>query len=514
MSRRREDIGYAWSSEPGPWYGFGPAALPAGDAPILRSRAPGRVDEGGLYIGIAVSILFFVAGFVDVTGSGPAAVFLFALLLATGSFTAFLRPRWFPAVVLAYFPFSMRYPFALGAGINMVNLLMVLGLVALVSHREQSRRRYRFHTFELLLLLFLALGFAGFVRGYLSTRDFGEALTNYKRWATPPLFFFLIRALIEERRDIARLIKVMAFTTAVAAALTWWNAIEKGPRSSIEASRVSGIFNGPNEMGTFLVYSSMMMLAVVVWRTSAGKKLIYLGGFLLAARAMLFTFSRGAYVSLAAGSILIVLLRNPLYLAGAAVLGTAAVAVDPGLIPESVVIRLAQTTRESAGSDLDEADLDKSVSHRFVLWRAARRIIEDYPLGGVGLGRFPHYVDAYVERPLKPSEVRDVHNAYLLVATELGLPALLVMVALLVLLFVSCLRLYFARRHGFDRMVALGAAGSVLSLSCTLVLGSRFTDENYIGYFWTLAAFIMVLQHFRDLPRAVVAEAKGSGVAA
>ncbi|MGH9335129.1 MAG: O-antigen ligase family protein, partial [Vicinamibacteria bacterium] len=377
-----------------------------------------------------------------------------------------------------------------------------LGVVALVSHREQSRIRYRFTAFELLLLLFLALGFAGFVRTYLTVRDFGDALTQFKRWATPPIFFFLLRALLAERRDIARLIKVMAWTTVMAAVLTWWDAIEKGPRSSIEASRVSGIFNGPNEMGTFLVYSSMMMLAVVVWRTSAGKRMLYLGGFLLAARAMLFTFSRGAYVSLAIGSALILLLRNPFYLVGAGTLGAAAVALNPGLLPDSVVTRLAQTTRETAGGgDLEEANLDKSVSHRFVLWRAARLMIEDHPLAGVGLGRFAYHLDGYVERPLKEHEAKDVHNAYLLVATELGIPALLVMIAILVSFFVTCLKLYFGRRHGFDRMVALGAVGSVVALACTLMLGSRFADENYIGYFWTLAAFIMVLRHFRDLPR-------------
>jgi O-antigen ligase len=195
------------------------------------------------------------------------------------------------------------------------------------------------------------------------------------------------------------------------------------------------------------------------------------------------------------------------------VVGTAAVAVDPGLIPESVIVRLGETTKDSAG-DMGEPELDKSVSHRFVLWRAARRIIGDYPLGGVGLGLFPWYVDAYVERPLKESEARDVHNGYLLVATELGLPAFVVMVTLLVVLLVSCLRLYFGRRHGFDRMVALGASGSVLALCCTLMLGSRFADENYIGYFWALTAFVMVLRHFPDLPRSIRAVAAGRGAGA
>jgi hypothetical protein len=230
----------------------------------------------------------------------------------------------------------------------------------------------------------------------LSHRDLGKR-SRITSAATPPLFFFLIRALLQDRRDIARLIKIMAWSTSMAALLTWWAAIEKGPRSSIEASRVSGIFNGPNEMGTFLVYSSMMMLAVVVWRTSLFKKVVYLGAFLLAARAMLFTFSRGAYVSLAAGSILILLLRNPFYLAGAAVVGTAAVAVDPGLIPESVIVRLGETTKESAG-DMGEPELDKSVSHRAsssgaprASSRTTRSRRRSRPLSW--------YVDTYVERP-------------------------------------------------------------------------------------------------------------------
>jgi O-antigen ligase len=213
---------------------------------------------------------------------------------------------------------------------------------------------------------------------------------------------------------------------------------------------------------------------------------------------MLFTFSRGAYVSLVVGSSVVLLFRGPIHFSVGVVGGGAAALVRPEIVPDSVRARLEETTTSDSGYGPPE--YDRSVSHRFILWGAAMGIIRDYPLLGVGLGRFGYYVDAYASEPLRPQDPRDVHNAYLLVATELGIPALLVFLAILASFLGNALLLFLRRRNAFDRLVAVSTLGSVVALSCTFMLGSRLADENYIAYFWTMAAMVMALRHLPPAP--------------
>ncbi len=483
-----------------PWYTAeedAPALYEDSSAPgFSPSQAEARGIDQGLLLGVAIASLFFLARFFDITRSGPANLTLFCILSTTAVVCAFARPRWYLGVMTAYFPFSMAHPFVVGMGINMTNLLLGLGALCLLSAEFEKRVRFPFRLFERLLLVFVVFGLIGYFRSFIQMKDLGFAfhLTEFKRWVSPLVFFFLFRAMLQDRRDVARLFQIMAFTTTLAGILTWWSAIDRGPRSSIEASRIAGIFNGPNEMGTFLVYAGLPLLAVAVSRLSLRKRIVYLLGFLLCVRAMLFTFSRGAYISLAVGAAVILFFRGPVHFAIGVVGSGTAVLVRPEIIPDSVRARLEETT-EISGTGHTAPKYDRSVSHRFILWGAAAGIMRDYPLFGVGLGRYPYYVDRYASQPLRPQDPRDVHNAYLLVATELGIPALLVFIAILATLLGNALLLFLRRRNAFDRLIAVSALGSVVALAATFMLGSRLADENYIGYFWTTAAMVMALRY-------------------
>jgi O-antigen ligase len=77
-------------------------------------------------------------------------------------------------------------------------------------------------------------------------------------------------------------------------------------------------------------------------------------------------------------------------------------------------------------------------------YHAAAGMIRDHPLAGIGLGNFQATMLRYVPRDYSgPAHI--AHNAYLSVATEMGIPAFLVFVALLVSTLVSMERLRLMR---------------------------------------------------------------------
>ena len=220
-----------------------------------------------------------------------------------------------------------------------------------------------------------------------------------------------------------------------------------------------------------------------------------LAGFLVMVRSLLYTYSRGAYLALMVATASMLLLRNPIFLIGGIAVGFGADSV--GLVPDSVRSRLGHSQKDDVEIyDPDvTANLDSSAQKRIVLWGAAREMIAAYPWRGVGLNRFEYEVDTYVDTPLDARHPRDAHNAYLLTAAEMGLPALVLMILLLVSLLLAALATHFSRRRDrFDRGLALGLVGTISGVATSCMLGSRFSDDGVIGYFWMLAALLIVVR--------------------
>ena len=142
----------------------------------------------------------------------------------------------------------------------------------------------------------------------------------------------------------------------------------------------------------------------------------------------------------------------------------------PSLVPGILAGRLGDTLhtlREGADDKLvnplaaDGPRLDKSAERRLKVWKAGVYMAKDRPLLGFGFGQFPRQIGRYAP---ELNQV-DAHNTYLLVATEMGLPALL--------LFLLVLGI-FARNAWFPRNFARRFFNFVLLVAnrfnCTMVV--------------------------------------------
>jgi O-antigen ligase len=215
---------------------------------------------------------------------------------------------------------------------------------------------------------------------------------------------------------------------------------------------------------------------------------------------MLFTFSRGAYLGMAGGAALVVLLRSPLLLLAGAGGGVVTLAAFPSLIPSSVLERLGDTKSEDKGlydpTSFDQ--LDRSSAHRLVLWRGAARMILQHPVQGVGIGLFQPMIGSYTDVPLRRDDPRDAHNAFILLAAEMGLPMLFLNLLVHWCFAALALRLYFRRRMLVDRTLGLAFLGSQVGVLVSCMLGSRFSDEALITYFWMMGGMLCVMSTLRE----------------
>jgi O-antigen ligase len=480
-----------------------------GGAGTPRRRAA-RISRGlhDVRLGFALA-LFFALGLaaaraIDVSEDGKAMMLFSLAFFPALAASAAARPLWFLLLAIAYLPFSKVYPLSLGGitGANMSNLILLLAPLAWAQARGRSRTRLRVGMLEWLVLLYVVVGSFSVLPALGRGGGFGELLQTYRGWLVPFLYFFIARGLVKDRRGLAAALQLLAVVAILVGGLTWIEGLSRSGRGSIEASRVSGLMQQANQMGAFLVYYGTVLLALGLRSRGVARRLLYLSGFLIAARASLFTFSRAAYLALATGSATVVLLHNPLLLAAGAGGGAMAVVARPSLIPSSIRARWAETN-EGVGLEGETTTLDKSSAYRLILWKAAFRMIREHPLTGIGLGQFSSSVGRYTEVTLSKEDPNDAHNAFILIAAEMGLPALFVVLVLLAVSVLTAIRLYLRRRPAIDRTVALAFVGCSAALLVSCMLGSRFQDESLISYFWVLAALVAVARRLPTgrLPR-------------
>jgi O-antigen ligase len=243
------------------------------------------------------------------------------------------------------------------------------------------------------------------------------------------------------------------------------------------ATRVRGPFSIYMTFGGVLFLGLLVFLAYlanVPWRRAWWM----IPGSAVALAALALTYSRNAWLGLAAGVLALVLTARrilPIVAILAAALAVAAVTV-PGQVAERVqsIVNLE----------------DQTLRDRVAMWRAGLGMIADHPLLGVGPGE----VRAWYQHYRRPEAIRPstghLHNSAIHIAAERGLPALGAWVWLWVVFFREGCRVL--RRLGQD--APLGRAlvcASLAGVAGFLVAGlfeHNFGDAEVMMLVYALMA--------------------------
>lgn len=251
-------------------------------------------------------------------------------------------------------------------------------------------------------------------------------------------------------------------------------------------SRVSGTFGHPNNLAGYLVMLVLINLALFWAPISPRVKLLLCPAFLLISTTLILTFSRGGWLALGFGGTLTLYLcflrwnrHRVLSLIVALALLVFFFVATVGLI-SPLRHRLFLEDYGAAQS-------------RVPMSRVALNIIYHHPWLGVGLGNYTFAAPDYdISREGISYEFpRPVHNEFLLIAAEQGLPALVLFLVMLIYIFSQLLRLSRSREDPILPYVAIGLVGTFFAW-CVF----RQTDYNYVllgDPFWLLAGLSLAL---------------------
>jgi O-antigen ligase len=185
----------------------------------------------------------------------------------------------------------------------------------------------------------------------------------------------------------------------------------------------SGLVGNPNDLALMLNLIIPIAGALILNARRAIERWTASFALMLAAVAVILTFSRAGFLTLAATFLMFLVILVRRRAAGKAVLLLAAGLIVLPLLPNGYADRLSTITDMSA-------DRTGSATGRWRDFQIALRLVEESPIVGVGIGQ-----DILVMNETRGDRWTQIHNAFLQYAVDLGIPGL----CLFGLLYVLCL---------------------------------------------------------------------------
>lgn len=294
--------------------------------------------------------------------------------------------------------------------------------------------------------------------------DTSTALTTTTRYASFVALYVVVSQFVGAHVLQRRIAWVLTLASGAAAAI----ALE----SYFSGDTVVATLPYANPSDFAFILATTVPLAFWLLGASPRWRLPLLGVVALIAAAIVLSLSRGTIVGLAAGLAWMVLVdRRHIRL----VLGGGLLA----LLVAVLVIR-SDPSRFETALLYKQKVADYNVTTRYDAWTAAAELAVEKPLLGVGPGNFRFYYNELTDRPAGTHNLFVAHNAYLDVAAELGLVAMVLFVLYLALIMG---RLTVAVRRGD------GPPGYARALRVSLVIAivaAAFVSEQYYPPFWLL----------------------------
>jgi O-antigen ligase len=245
---------------------------------------------------------------------------------------------------------------------------------------------------------------------------------------------------------------------------------------------VSGTFMelGSNEIAAFYAGYTLVLIAIFLYIKQVKTRLVLAGLLFLNLYSLLYSYSRGSWMSFVIGVGILGWFINR----KATIIACVLVALFSGsvitLFPVSVQERYSTIFVEK------EEERDTSAASRFWLWENAMNEYAKSPVFGIGFHVFHH---------VNPYEGKDTHNYYVKVLTEQGLVGVLILLVLLWRSARSSLDLFRSTDDRLYKALGIGMLSCMGAFLLGNMFGDRFTHYPLITYFWVYLALVLRARH-------------------
>ena len=332
---------------------------------------------------------------------------------------------------------------------------------------------------EVNLIILLAL--IGLI-GVPLAIDKSEAWENFIQFLKVVVMFIVMVNVIRTERRLKALI-FLGLAAGCLVSVAAVNDYRLGQLNLVDervVGIIGGMFENPNDMALYLVMMVPLAVALLLGARGMIKKIIYAACILVMIAATLVTFSRGGFIGLICVLLVMAWKFGRRHRLGVVLCSFLCGGFMLILLPGALVERL--TSMYGTGSD--ESALASAVSRQALLFRSVWISVRN-PLLGIGMGNF-HIVSIREQVS---------HNAYTQVSAEIGIPALILYVMLMVTAFKRLRQIEretLATRHNSHfYYLAIGLQASLIGY----MVSSFFASVAFLYYLYYPVGYAVCL-HF------------------
>jgi len=322
--------------------------------------------------------------------------------------------------------------------------------------------------------------------GVIMAVDFKHSLKGYMTLGWLSIFFLFVNN-VKDEIQIKRLIRILIIITTIAGAYGIFQHFTRidffGNVKYLHSSlaRSTGFFNSPMTFGNYVLLVFPMVIGLSFYsRTRRERRWLQLSGLIILA-AIIFSYSRGAWLGIIGGLVFMAILRSKKFLLSvltAIIVGSMFLAIFPS----------AKFTRRVVGTFKSK----RPVGDRIYFWEGSLRIIRDYPITGLGWEGFRIVYPEY-----KPAEGRQLvchaHNNFVDMAVDSGLLGLGIFIWFLITIYEVSFHIFKELEDGYFKGIAWGFLGSFTAFLIAGLSQYNFGDSEVVMLFYFLLGMVMVI---------------------
>jgi len=413
--------------------------------------------------------------------AGLIAIFAFSII-------AYFKVRFALLALILYVPFMHLLPqISFGTGLNLFNGLTVLVLISwMIHHFREKNLQLPVNPIAKPLIIFIFMGLVSiFVEGLsMGSGVLFENIIHFWQWMGVSLLMFITALVIDDEKQIRQILWLITGIILFAAVyfLIEFSAMSSSGGYSHNL-RIAGIFGigGENDMGAF--FAQFILVPIFLLRTSSNKmgKLLLAGIVAITLIALLYTYSRGAYLGLVIGLFTYMIMKKDklfiLILIGG-------LALSPVLSPSSVQDRITMTVSANDGV------LESSSASRLEFWKAGMGMWQDNFIFGIGYNNFSNNLPSYMNIS-DHYGARTAHNQFVSIISEMGLLGGIGILYLFISFGRLGKRLIKIGSNSFLKHFGMIYFSMIMGMFMINNFGVRFVRAELTGLFWVISGLVV-----------------------